>query len=322
MRPHGVAISLLLMLAGLLPAGGLAAADAPFIGVAYGPYRFEGQRPGGPPLEERQILRDLELIHRAGFRQLRTFGTDNGLNRIPPLARTHFPDLTIFQGVYACGRNHDDPANPGGTRAQMEEAVRLALANDNVAGIIVGNECLPGEPEACPVPISLAQLIADIELVRAKLKAGGRPAVDVTSAMSMVAAVVAFESQGLPLAGHCDTILVNIHPFFAPSPAEQAAANVLSSYRRLQQLYGPSAKRIVIGETGWPSAGPANGPAVPGGEHQRRFVRDLYLSVRAEGIRVFWFEMFDEPWKIVSGGVGPHWGLFDRHGRAKFDLPW
>jgi exo-beta-1,3-glucanase (GH17 family) len=322
MRPHGFAIGLLLMLAGLLPAEGLAAADAPFIGVAYGPYRLEGQRPGGPPPDERQILRDLELIHRAGFRQLRTFGTDNGLNRIPPLARTHFPDLSIYQGVYACGRNHDDLADPGGTRAQMDEAVRLALANDNVAGIIVGNECLPGEPEACPVPISLAQLIADIELVRAKLKAGGRSAVDVTSAMSMVAAVVAFESQGRPLAGHCDPILVNIHPFFAPSPAEQAAANVLASYRRLQQLYGPSAKRIVIGETGWPSDGPANGQAVPSGEHQRRFVRDLFLSVRAEGIRVFWFEMFDEPWKIVSGGVGPHWGLFDRHGRAKFDLPW
>ena len=322
MHPATFAIVLLLLLAGTPPVPDAAAAETPFIGVAYGPFRSEGQGPGGPPLDDRRILQDLELIHRAGFRHLRTFGTDTGLNRIPPLARRHFPELAIFQGVYACGLRHDDLGYPAGTRAQMEEAVRLVLANDNVAGIIVGNECLPGEPEACPVPISLAQLIADIELVRAKLKAGGRPAVDVTSAMSMVAAVVAFESQGLPLAGHCDTILVNIHPFFAPSPAEQAAANVLSSYRRLQQLYGPSAKRIVIGETGWPSAGPANGPAVPGGEHQRRFVRDLYLSVRAEGIRVFWFVMFDEPWKIVSGGVGPHWGLFDRHGRAKFDLPW
>jgi glucan 1,3-beta-glucosidase len=322
MRPHAPAIGLLLVLACLLPARGFAADDAPFIGVAYGPYRFEGQRPGGPPPDERQILRDLELIHRAGFRQLRTFGTDNGLNRIPPIARAHFPDLAIFQGVYACGLHHDDLANPGGTRAQMEEAVRLALANGNVAGIIVGNECLPGEPEACASPISVAQLIADIELVRTKLKTGGRPGVAVTSAMSMVAAVVAFESQGRPVAEHCDPILVNIHPFFAPCPAEQAVANVLASYRRLQQLYGPSARRIVVGETGWPSDGPANGEAVPGIEGQRRFVHDLYRNVRAEGIRVFWFEMFDEPWKAVSGGVGPHWGLFDRQGRAKFGLPW
>jgi glucan 1,3-beta-glucosidase len=313
-------ICLLAALACLLPAW-VSAADAPFVGVAYGPYRLEGQRPDGPPIEDRQVLRDLELIHRAGFRQVRTFGTDNGLNRIAPLARAHFPDLAIFQGVYACGLHHDDLSNPHGTRAQMEEAVRLALANENVAGIILGNECLPGEPEACPVPVSLAQLTADLDLIRAKLDAGGRRSVAVTSAMSMVAAVGAFESQGRVVAAHSDLILVNVHPFFAPAPAAKAVETVLASYRRLQQLYGAAAP-IVIGETGWPSDGPVNGSAEPGTERQRRFVHDLYRSIRSAGIRVFWFEMFDEPWKAAAGGVGPHWGLFDRNGRAKFDLPW
>lgn len=322
MRPATFAIALLLLLSGTPPAAGAAAAEAPFIGVAYGPFRSEGQGPGGPPLDDRRILHDLELIHRAGFRRLRTFGTDTGLNRIPPLARRHFPDLTIFQGVYACGLRHDDLSHPAGTRAQMEEAVRLALANDNVAGIIVGNECLPGEPEACPQPITVAQLVADIEWVRTKLKVGGRPDVAVTSAMSMVAAVVAYASQGRLAAERCDPVLVNIHPFFAPVPAEQAPANVLASYRKLQQLYGHSGKRIVVGETGWPSGGPANGPAVPGREQQRRFVHELHRITRAEGIEVFWFEMFDEPWKAATDGVGPHWGLFDRHGKAKLELPW
>jgi exo-beta-1,3-glucanase (GH17 family) len=36
---------------------------------------------------------------------------------------------------------------------------------------------------------------------------------------------------------------------------------------------------------------------------------------------VFLFEMFDEPWKAAAEGVGPHWGLFGRDGRAKFPLP-
>jgi len=321
MRPLHT-IRLLALLSCLWPGGAVAAPDLPFVGVAYGPYRLEGQGPTGPPLEERQILDDLELIRRAGFRQIRTFGTANGLNRIPPIARAHTPELTVYQGVYACGLHHDDLSNPHATRAQMEEAVRLALANENVVGIIVGNECLPGEPEACPVPISLAQLVADLDHVRARLDAGGRPEVAVTTALSMLAAVGAFEYLGRPAAEHCDLVLVNIHPFFAPSPADQAAANTLASYRRLQQLYGAMGRPIVIGETGWPTAGPANGGAVPGAEAQRRFVHELYRSVRSEGIRVFWFEMFDEPWKAVSGGVGPHWGLFDRHGRAKFDLPW
>jgi exo-beta-1,3-glucanase (GH17 family) len=33
------------------------------------------------------------------------------------------------------------------------------------------------------------------------------------------------------------------------------------------------------------------------------------------------FEMFVEPWKNEMGGVGPHWGLFDRQCRAKSPLP-
>ena len=317
--PRSIRLALLVLW--LLPAAA-AAGDAGFIGVAYGPYRLEGQAPDGRTVDDSQILHDLELIHRAGFRQVRTFGTANGLDRIPPLAAARYPDLAIYQGVYACGLHHDDPATPHGTRAQIETAVRLALAHANVAGIIVGNECLPGEPEACPAPVSVAQLTADLDLVRAQLDAAGKRQVVVGSAMSMVAAARAFESQGRVVAAHCDLVVVNIHPFFAPVAAEAAAENVLASYRRLLELYGGTGKAVVIGETGWPSAGPPNGPALPGLERQRRFVHALYRSVRADRIRVFWFEMFDEPWKAVAEGVGPHWGIFDSEGRPKFELPW
>ena len=43
---------------------------------------------------------------------------------------------------------------------------------------------------------------------------------------------------------------------------------------------------------------------------------------RSNAVGVFVFEMFDEPWKTETGEVGPHWGVFDSHGRAKFALPW
>jgi glucan 1,3-beta-glucosidase len=90
----------------------------------------------------------------------------------------------------------------------------------------------------------------------------------------------------------------------------------------LIQLYAQTGKPIVVGETGWPSAGPANGPAVPGLENQAKFTRDVFRYARSRAVSVFVFEMFDEPWKTEAGGVGPHWGLFDMHGRAKFTLPW
>jgi len=296
----------------------------PFIGVNYGPFHRDGQRPdAAAEIPEGQIVEDLGAIASAGFRYVRTYGVDNGLNRIVPLAHRHFPELRIFIGVYVCGLSHDDPGNPRSTRAQLDEALRLANRYRNVAGIVVGNECLPGEPEACPRPVSVEQLVDDIQYVKRGLNPDTRKTVRVTSALSMVAAVREHAAQGRRVAEHCDVLMVNIHPFFAPAAVEQAVhPNLDASYRRLTELYAPTGKPIIVGETGWPSAGPPNGPAAPGRENQKRFTQDLFRFARSKAVNVFVFEMFDEPWKTEAGGVGPHWGLFDTHGRAKFALPW
>jgi exo-beta-1,3-glucanase (GH17 family) len=196
---------------------------APFIGVNYGPFHKDGQRPdAAPELPERQIVEDLRSIAAAGFELVRTYGVDNGLGRIVPLAQRHSPALRIFLGVYVCGLNHDDPADPRSTRAQMDEALRLANAYRNVAGIVVGNECLAGEPEACARSVPVEQLIEDIAYVTKGLTPEDRKTVKVTSAMSMVAAVREVATQGRRIAEHCDVVMVNIHPFFAPAPVEEA----------------------------------------------------------------------------------------------------
>ncbi len=297
---------------------------APFIGVNYGPFHRDGQRPdAAADIPEAQIVEDLRAIASAGFRQVRTYAVDKGLNRVAPLAQRHFPELRIFVGIYVCGRNHDDLARPSSTRSQMDEAIRLANRYPNVAGIVVGNECLPGEPEACPLPPSVEQLIGDLDYVKKGLSPQARQTVRVTSALSMVAAVREHAGQGRRVAEHCDVLMVNIHPFFAPVAAEQAVhPNLDESYRRLTELYSPTGRAIIIGETGWPSAGAPNGPAVPGIENQRQFTRNLFHYARSNAVSVFVFEMFDEPWKQEMAGIGPHWGLFDAHGRAKFALPW
>ena len=296
----------------------------PFIGVNYGPFHRDGQRPdAAAEIPEAQIVEDLRTIAAAGFRHVRTYGVDNGLNRIVPLAQRHFPELRIFVGVYVCGLNHDDLGNLRSTRSQMDEAIRLANRYRNVAGMVVGNECLPGEPEACPRPVSVEQLVDDINYVKRGLNPDARKTVRVTSALSMVAAVREHAAQGLRVAEHCDVLMVNIHPFYAPAAVEQAVhPNLDGSYRRLTELYSQTGRSIIVGETGWPSAGPPNGPAAPGLENQKKFTRDLFRYARSNTVSVFVFEMFDEPWKTEAGGIGPHWGLFDSRGRAKFALPW
>jgi len=312
-------------LLGLWPAfvSAQAAAAKPFIGVNYGPFHKDAQRPGAAfALPEAQIVDDLRAISAAGFRQVRIYGMDSGLSRVAPLAQRHCPDLRIYLGVYVCGLNHNGTGDLRSTRGQLDEALRLANSHQNVAGVVVGNECLPGEPEACLQPVSVDQLIEDLLYVKKRLSPAARRRTLVTSAMSMIAAVKEHAAAGRRIAEHCDVVMVNIHPFFAPAPIEEAVqSNLDGSLRRLSELYAPTGKTIVVGETGWPSAGPPNGRAVPSTENQRRFIHELAHYARTRALSVFLFEMFDEPWKNEAGGIGPHWGIYDRSGQAKFPLP-
>ncbi|MBI5579485.1 MAG: hypothetical protein HY895_10060 [Deltaproteobacteria bacterium] len=297
--------------------------ESAFIGVNYGPFHRAGQSPDlTPHLPAAQIVADLGAISAAGFLHVRTFGLDNGLNQIVPLGQRRFPRLRFFLGVYVCALNHDDGANSHSTRAQMDEAIRLANSFDTVEGIVVGNECLAGEPEACRQPVSIEQLIGDLDYVRQRLNGPARGRVRVTTAMSMLAAVKHYETQGRRVAEHCDVVMVNIYPFFDRVAVTDAVGTVFpGALQHVSRLYAHTGKRLMVGETGWPSAGPANGAAVPGGENQVHYLRGLSRYAKSNGVSLFLFEMFDEPWKSAAESVGPHWGLFDADGRPKFSSP-
>jgi glucan 1,3-beta-glucosidase len=310
-------------LACLLSAATALCLEHAFIGVNYGPFHRAGQSPDlTSHLPAEQILGDLGAISTAGFRHVRTFGLDNGLDQIVPLGQRRFPHLKFFLGVYVCALNHDDTANPHSTRSQMDKAIRLANSFDTVEGIVVGNECLAGEPEACRQPVSIEQLIGDLDYVRQGLNGPARSRVRVTTAMSMVAAVKHYETQGRRVAEHCDVVMVNIYPFFDRVAVADAAAKVFPGVlQHVSRLYAHTGKRLMVGETGWPSAGPSNGAAVPGGENQLHYLRGMTRYAKSNGVSVFLFEMFDEPWKSAFESVGPHWGLFDGDGRSKFSPP-
>jgi exo-beta-1,3-glucanase (GH17 family) len=140
--------------------------------------------------------------------------------------------------------------------------------------------------------------------------------------MSMLAAVKHYETQGRRVAEHCDVVMVNIYPFFDRVAVADAVSTVFpGALQHVSRLYAHTGKRLLVGETGWPSAGPANGAAVPGGANQAHYLRGLGRYAKSTGVSVFLFEMFDEPWKSVVESVGPHWGLFDRDGRPKFNSP-
>jgi exo-beta-1,3-glucanase (GH17 family) len=292
--------------------------------VNYGPYHYDGQSPSATAcLPDQQIIDDLGKIDRANFQFLRTYAVDNCLNNIVPLARKHYPQLKLYVGVHVSSVDHDNPDNPHSTRWQLNEAVRLANLYDNVAGVVVGNECLNDDGGGQKNTVSVDQLIKDLNYAGANLLPERRRAVQVTTAMTWAAAVDRYAELGAKIKDHCDLIMVNVFPFWAGAPTlELACSNFDWAYGMISDTYRSTGKPVAIGETGWPSEGSCvtgtMGTACPGLERAKGYIECVVNYARKQRIVVFLFEMFDEPWKTAEGDFGPHWGLYDKNGNPKF----
>ncbi|MGZ6356791.1 MAG: glycoside hydrolase family 17 protein [Ktedonobacteraceae bacterium] len=169
-----------------------------------------------------------------------------------------------------------------------------------VHAIIVGNEVLlRGD-------LSEGQLRSNIEQVRAKL---GR-AVPITTADTYN------EWLAHPaLAQAVDFITVNIYPFWQGISVDSTVQSLDQAYTQVEKAFPH--KQIVIGETGWPSAGPPHGAAVPSAENQARYLRAFISWAQSHQVQYFYFEAFDEDWKTNEAGVGTHWGLYQQDGQVK-----
>ena len=86
----------------------------------------------------------------------------------------------------------------------------------------------------------------------------------------------------------------------------------------LVKAAGGEDKPVIVTETGWPWKGQAVADAVPSADNAMRYFVDVQQWGRSEGVKVFYFSSFDEPWKLgQEGEVGTQWGLWDKDERPK-----
>jgi len=282
--------------------GSLLAAPVPaFVGVNYGPFHKDGQIPG-TPISNSQFLADLKIMAQK-FTYIKTYAVDkqSRLDQLVPLAALRYPNLKIYLGIYEDGTNHS-----GVTQPQLDLAIAQANKYPNtVACVVVGNECLP--TDSTPVPVSVQQLITDLQYVRNKIT---NKNILVTTCLGYQAAI----TYGNQLAPSCDFMMVNIYPFYGQVSINGAWQNLVNAYNMFVNQF--AGKQVVVGETGWPSAGPANGSAAPSVANEQ----DCISQILAQGSQlgpIFLFEAFDEPWKTENAWA-PHWGLWNKNGNAKF----
>jgi GPH family glycoside/pentoside/hexuronide:cation symporter len=264
--------------------------DAGLYGLCFSAYP-EGQR-AGDQLLAADVGRRIELIA-PHTRWVRSFSCTEGHESIPRLARTK--GLKTMAGAWL---SHDRARN------EREISALIRLAQDGMVDIaVVGNEVLlRGDlPEQ--------ELLACIARVRAAAPAEVR--------VSCVDAYFQFLERPALVAA-CDVLLPNCYPFWEGAHIDHAAQYLRRMHGLVKAAAGED-KLVIITETGWPGQGEAVGAAVPAADHAMRYFVEAQQWSRREGVKLFWFSSFDEPWKLgQEGEVGTQWGLWDKNEHPKY----
>jgi exo-beta-1,3-glucanase (GH17 family) len=247
--------------------------------INFSPYTQPGQNPNQlSNIPESQIIALLDSI-KPWVEGIRTFGTTNGLEKIPKLAKER--GLNVIVGIWL--------NNNINTNAE-QIASGISIANAGYADkLIVGCEALlrnelPASKiieyinevkQACPtIPVSYADITS---------KLLGNPGI----------------------VNVCDFVSPNIYPFWEGVSIECALQRFHQEYQSL--IATANGKEIIISESGWKTNGLWVGEAEPSLSNSIRYNRELLSWSKVFGIAVNLFSAFDEPWKLPNDDG---WGIF------------
>ncbi len=266
--------------------------DAKLQCVSYAPFR-DAQTPLVPTthIEAEQIAQDLAQLAKITD-CVRTYSIENGLDQVPALAAK--VGLKVIQGIWLGSDRFKN-------LTQISIAVGLTKEYPGViTALVVGNEVLlRGE-------MTTSDLAANIRSVKAQVS------VPVT-----YADVWEYWLRNREVYDAVDFVTIHILPYWEDMPVRaKFAAGHVDAIRKRMAVAFPG-KEILIGETGWPSAGRMREGALPSRANQARVVSEILDLAKKEGFRVNLIEAYDQPWKRqLEGTVGGYWGLIDAAKRA------
>ena len=273
--------------------------------ICYSGYR-DGQGPGWAEPNEAQVREDLTLMKKFTH-EIRTYGSGKGGHGylVPKVADEL--GLTVHLGVWV-DNTYDEAVNI----AAVNDAIALLReGHKSIKSVIVGNEFmlrvrhpeLTTKPNVKPDPaVEEARLVNYIKLVKAALPKG----VEITSAETW--SDVRDNSDAI--LNQLDYVIWHTHPWWEYQNISGAVTYVASRQQIIKDRVAKvGGKRLVLGETGWPTRA-TRGPAVGSPENQTRFFKEL-TTWGFDTYSEFWtFTSFDETWKDAEGEVGGHWGLW------------
>ncbi|MBI3197547.1 MAG: hypothetical protein HYZ40_08555 [Rhodospirillales bacterium] len=275
----------------------------PLQSVSFAPYR-----PGQSPLTRvfptpDQIEEDLKRLQ-GKVRAVRTYSAGENLETVPQRAGKY--GLKVWHGAWL---NDNEKENLEQINLLIDHANKY---KDTIERVIVGNEVL------------LRKDLTANELRRYIRQVKQRVSQPVT-----YADVWEFWMRNPSLADEVDFITIHILPYWEDEPigidrreadgTPSIEKHLIDIYKKVQARF--PGKKIVIGETGWPSDGRMRSDARPGRVEQVRYFSLFRSAAEREKFDYNVIEAFDQYWKArQEGTVGAAWGLLDAQRRDKFEL--
>lgn len=280
-----------------------------FPGVDYTPLNTQYPECIHNPPSQNNVTRDIAVLSQL-TNTIRLYGTDCNQTEmaIHALKRLKMDDtIQIWMGVW-----QDNNATTNKRQLDQMWTILKNYGSKPFKGIIVANEILFREQMT---EWELGQLLAD---VRTNLTKEGMSLPVATSDLG--------DKWTATLAEKSDYVMANIHPFFGGINANDAAKWTLDFWETNNgPFFKKDKSKNIISETGWPSQGGTNcgsdsvtvcpKASVAGISEMNKFMEDWVCKALSDGTEYFWFEAFDEPWKISFNEKNKnwedHWGLMD-----------
>ncbi|KIX94998.1 uncharacterized protein Z520_09308 [Fonsecaea multimorphosa CBS 102226] len=287
-----------------------------FPGMDYTPWGTQYPLCFTYPPSQNNVTRDMAVLSQL-TNVVRLYGTDCNQTEmvLHAIDRLELTDMKLWMGVWI-------DTNQTTTDRQLDQMYEiLAEAKDLSVfkGVIVGNEALyrAGVDKAQ----SEQQLITILDGVRTKFKSLGYDLPIATSDLG--------DNWNAQLVTAVDYVMSNIHPFFAGVTPEVAASWTWDFWQTHDAVLTEGMPNVqqLISETGWPSGGgedcggtdgscaPGQSGSVAGVDGMNTFMDNWVCQALANGTEYFWFEAFDEPWKIIYNTASQQWedkwGLMD-----------
>lgn len=281
-----------------------------FPGIDYTPINTQYPDCLTDPPSQNNVTRDLAVLSQL-TNTIRLYGTDCNQTEmlITAVDRLEMNDtIQIWMGVW-----QDNNATTGTRQLAQMWDILDKYGDDPFKGVIVANEIIFREQ------MTVTQLGNLLTEVRNNITAKGMSLPVATSDLGT--------DWTAELAEASDYIMANIHPFFGGVNASNAASWTYNFWEEFDgEFFKNDTSKNIIAETGWPSQGGTDcgtgdtsntctDGAVAGIDEMNTFMADWVCQALENGTQYFWFESFDEPWKIMydngTENWEDHWGLMD-----------